>query len=264
MAPCAVDDRVAVIVLCKDNPQELRETLTSILAQGLQQARVYVVDGSLQSRDCKQMAQELIPAHQLIYTCPTESGIFPAMNFALTQVQEPYLLFLNSGDCFWGTDSLARLVAAIRSHSEVPVAFGRALVEHCATGIAMQWPHPGVRQIHRWLLYHEPTHQAMLFRRDWAQSHPYSLLYPLSADREIKRAATREYVFVPDLVVRYRLGGTSSFTGSLQVLLRKLREVRNPYHGFKEVIKYCLERVMGAYWPYYKKVYYTLNSLQYR
>lgn len=220
--------RVSVIVLCRDNPLELEETLSSIPpAMGstpLGDLEVLVVDGS-SSSDCRLQVEAFRRRHpELDIRCRPlrPRGIYDAMNRALALAGGEWIGFMNAGDVYEHNG-----LAQLRRHAKAQLGllgperavavFGQAWVDPAA-GAGRPWltPDPRMRRLRRWLRFMVPCHQAFLFAAAFARSHPYAIDGGITADRPVMRAALAragEESYLPIPVCRFRLGGLSSREG---------------------------------------------------
>jgi len=213
----------SVVVLCRDNPCQLEETLSSLVlaTQGLEPPfalELLVLDGS-KTEACHKVfdAAALQPWKRRLIPRPPQ-GIYDAMNAALREVSGSWVAFMNAGDLY-----VAGGLALLLLHAEAITAtpglhrpaavFGQAWVE--PPGWSLRWltPDPAMNHLECWLNHMVPCHQSMLFSVDFARLHPYPLNSGTKADRMVMRAAldpAPKQVYVAKPVCRYRLGGQSS------------------------------------------------------
>ena len=219
--------KLSVVVLCRDNPAQLRETLASVpraVAGRSVQLEVLVVDGSL-GRECERLVEHLAlgsggPPVRWCRLPPR--GVYDAMNHALDMVRGDWLAFMNAGDVY-EDDGLALLCAhaeqllATNGREGAVAVFGQAWVDP-PPGTTPPWltPDPAMVHLNRWLRSMVPCHQAFLFSIDFARCHPYPVAGAPLADREVMRRAVRlagPSCYLPRPVCRFRLGGLSSRNG---------------------------------------------------
>ena len=90
---------LTVVTLCRNNPDQLDLTLTSISRQTSSPSRVIVVDGS--DASSRPESESIAQKHGAQYLYQNPSGVYAAMNRALANVKpSESVLFLNSGDWF--------------------------------------------------------------------------------------------------------------------------------------------------------------------
>ena len=269
---------ISCIVLTRNNRDDLRETLTSVLSQrpsaldasaasiGSWHVEIVCIDSSdIPLAEAEAIAPlQLLPAEvassfslQLQHQFPPK-GVYPAMNLAVALARGERLIFMNAGDVFYDDTSLDRLIsAAVLCHLEQGgkprLVFGQAsIVPERGGGPRWLVPDPSVRRIDRWLRYFLPNHQTVLVEREWASANPFRLDAPHSADRAWLRQALAPpatYVYLPEPVTVFRLGGLSSGLPDWGTLQLRLREPsRSRWEKVAEVLKYLL-RPAAPWYP---------------
>ena len=270
--------RISCIVLTRNNPEELHETLGSVVAQSPKACNVHerdpwpwcceivCIDSSdppLTEEEAVDPLRRLPPqaagafSFQLIHQFPPR-GVYPAMNLGITAASGECLLFMNAGDAFFDATALDRLNAAAENFRQKQglsprLVFGQVLIapQH-GGGPCWLVPDPSVRHISRWLRCFLPNHQAVLMERNWAVAHPFRLDAPHSADRSWLRQALEPpttFVYLPEPVAIFRLGGLSSGLPDRQILRLRLAEPsRTRWEKVAEVIKYLL-RPAARWYP---------------
>lgn len=246
---------VTVVVLCRNNPAALVETLQSACSQH-PVCDVLVIDGS-DNACCEQALKGIRHRGKLVYRREPPAGPYTAMNAALAIIETPWLQFLHSGDMFVGPFS----VAALLDHAQrlevrtgrVPAAvFGQTWMEAPAP-LKQRWlsPDPQVQHLLRWLRHMVPCHQSVLFATSWAQQHPYNTRSHICADRPVVRLAlalSGEQSYLPLPICRYRLDGLSSQLPTWRELQRRWREPdRSPLERLAELGKFIL-RPLGPHY----------------
>jgi glycosyltransferase involved in cell wall biosynthesis len=244
-----MDSCITVITLCRNNPQDLAETLTALPSgvEGLHSAwELLVLDGS-DGPECSQVARRCandlrLPLH---YEWRRAGGIYTAMNEALQLSKGELVSFINAGDRYTH-GALMSLVDHWEALGRPAAVFGQAWVQpikEAGRGVK-PWltPPPSVR-LQRWLCRMVPCHQAFVFEGNFARSHLYDA-ESLIADRQIMREAIRQaglscYLSRPVCV--FSLGGTSNQLPTRSELMRRLREPgRTRVERIVEPIKWAL------------------------
>ncbi len=218
---------VSLLVPCRNNPEQLAETLDSALDQTLPEGgflEVIVVDGSSDGGCRREVERRRWRMEhrgnevRLDWIWRPARGVYDALNTALKRSEGRWLQVLPAGDRHADRHSLERLLLhfkRLQSAGGAPPAavFGQSWVE--VPGARLRWltPHPRVRSIHAWLRWMVPCHQSLLFDGDWARAHPYPEGSAVYGDRPVMRAALaygRSDVYLAVPVCRFRLGGISS------------------------------------------------------
>jgi len=257
---------LSVVVLTRDNFEEFRSTIASINSQDLDSCgdyefslQVIVVDGSKSGLASSLLDIEPVRGIDLVLCRDYPPvGIFPAMNLALSGSTGDYVLFLNSGDNFYDSTSLKRLVCCMsefrKGFGYLPLAvFGQASIEPVLSRSGRAWlvPDPAVVSIRNWLLFYYPNHQSLLVEGEWVRSHPFRLDAPQSADRTWMRLLLSNLdaiAYLPEPVVRFALGGVSSGLPNFAVLCLRLREPsRTLFEKSFEIFKFFLFPLQNQY-----------------
>jgi len=245
---------VSIVVLTRNNPQELEGTLASIRSQQVSAAlQVVVVDGSDEP-----VSPQAVAPFELVRDHPPR-GIYPAMNLGLAHSRGHWVQFLNSGDSWLHPHALQRLLdhaQALTSRTGTPprVVFGQARVCPVPPSRCPPWlfPDAAMTNLRRWMVFYLPNHQAMVVEGDWARAHPFRLDAPHSADHAWKGAALADLsrvAYLREPVVRFSLGGVSSQLPTWAVLRLRLREpTRNLPAKAAELIKFGL-RPFARHYP---------------
>jgi len=221
---CIRHPMIDIIVLSKDNIDELRSTLLSCVS--LSDCSAFRVTISVyDSSQCFSSVRSLVDRFKALTSGDMKivlnhiyppSGIYPAMNYALNLSQSDSLIFMNSGDAFYSSASLCELATAFYSemsrNASLSCAFGRTMFE--AYNSRMCWINPYVsfNCIKSWLKFYYPCHQSVIFKTSWAKAHPYDPSVGIAADSKVICAAiaNSSYLYVPKCVSVFRLNGISS------------------------------------------------------
>lgn len=106
-------DKIALITLSRDNPEDLLRTLRSTSLQHSQPDYQIVVDSS--SSELRAQMERISEEGSAQYVWVEPEGIYPAMKFSLDLApSDHYLWWLNSSDRLTGIETVTRARAAIR------------------------------------------------------------------------------------------------------------------------------------------------------
>ena len=104
--------KISVITINLNNAEGLRRTLDSVFRQTTHDFELVVVDGA--STDG---SVDLIHTHADRidrWVSEPDGGIYNAMNKAVAMATGEYVIFMNSGDTFYGDDVLARVIPQLK------------------------------------------------------------------------------------------------------------------------------------------------------
>ena len=249
-------EKISVITLCRDNPDQLDRTLASLVTaieSDVNSLQCLVVDGS-ESDYCESVAWKW---RKEFYTNGTgvlthrklmPQGIYHAANSALGMCEGSLISYMNAGDWYLPC-GLQMLLEHWKKTSSVlcsraACVFGQARVIPQAVK-PWQTPTKEVRNIERWMRIMNPCHQAFLFDRRFAVLNPYSER-TLLADRGVMRRAFAHagpWSYLREEVCAFALGGESSRIDDIDTLIRRLQEdERSPTQKMAEVAKFAISR----------------------
>ena len=234
---------IDVIVLTKNNVDELKQTLTSVpLSVRNFSVKIMIFDGSSSRLPLSFFDDCLgdMSIHVSYFWIPDVRGIYPSMNFALGHVSSDWFIFLNSGDYF----HLDFNLSSFYDHfiSDVSVVFGQAEIKSSDSDLSWFVPDSRISSINNWLRFFEPNHQAIFARNILSTKFFFQTSSPIGADAAWKRQILGGYHFayVREPVVVFNLGGASS-TYSWKILKIKLKEpTRSLFAQLMEIVKYLL------------------------
>ena len=98
--------KISVITINYNNKEGLEKTIESVVNQSLQDFEYIVIDGN--STDGSQEILEKYTAKISHAVSEPDTGIYNAMNKGIKAATGEYILFLNSGDEFYATQSLEK------------------------------------------------------------------------------------------------------------------------------------------------------------
>ncbi len=103
---------ISIITVVKDDAQSLLETKSSILDQSISADKlnhIIVESFPVGNVGFSKLHSNSDPLHSESHYLLNDTGIYMAMNFGLSKAKGDFILFLNAGDTFFSSDSLAHL-----------------------------------------------------------------------------------------------------------------------------------------------------------
>lgn len=164
----------SVITVCYNDFHNLQRTSSSVLGQTNTSFEWIVVDGN--STDGSPQFLENIADPRLAWRSERDSGLFDAMNKGMDRANGRYLIFMNSGDTFFDSNTLDAVSVAINAAQAEPAFVYGDSIDFAEDGASYR------RRAKSHLLHWRgqfAQHQAMFFR---ATRLRYDLSYPLTAD----------------------------------------------------------------------------------
>ena len=258
------------IILTKDNAQQLIATFASVISQktthlGTQSSASHYIFYEILIIDSSQV-QVTIPwlMSKIIQHSHSDSlcfqiniareypplGIYSAMNLGLKLSRGEALIFMNSGDLFYDSYSLQKLIYARQSFRSREgnwprIIFGQALIVPSSRCLP-SWlvPDAKVFNISKWLKLFAPNHQTMLVDSEWARQNHFTLNSPHGADLAWIRSAFSldcTYIYLREPIAKFMLGGISSKLPGIKILRLRLSEPsRTKLEKILEILKFFL------------------------
>lgn len=230
---------LSIITVVKDDPEGLQQTLASIDAQGELDAEVVIIDSS-------EPAVDNVTLSSLPWRIVRQSprGIYPAMNAGLDSASGEYVYFLNAGDTFSDSETLARILDGLRESPHSVWAFG-AVEFYDAGGNPLHEPSWSYESERERLFARGvfPAHQGVVARTDALRDlGGFDESYIVAADYKLMLqlstlAAPMRWTWP---IARFQQGGTSSqrWWTALREFHRARNEVFKPSGRlrFQEII----------------------------
>lgn len=219
---------LSVITIVYNNVRDIERTLLSVLNQSYTNIEYIVVDGASSDGTIDILKKYEYRLSKLIIE--KDKGIYDAMNKGLALASGDYVLFMNSGDEIYATDTVAKVFATA---ADADIYYGETEMYN------EQWQSLGRRR-HRapehfsWKSFRlgmSVSHQAIYIRR--SLTAPYDLQYQLSSDIDwvIKAAKkARKIVRVQGYVAKYLVGGMSKKRH--QQSLKERFQIFSKHYGF--------------------------------
>ena len=239
---------LSVITIVYNNVRDIERTMLSVLNQGYPHIEYLVIDGA--STDGTREVIERYQERLACYRSEPDKGIYDAMNKGLALAKGDYVLFMNSGDEIYDSETVAAVFA---SADGADIYYGETEMYN------ENWESLGQRR-HKapesfsWKSFKygmSISHQAIYVKRTIAA--PYDLSYKYSADIDwIIKAAKKadKIVNTRTYVAKYLVGGISK-----QKHLDSLKErfdIFSKYYGFiPNVLNHLIIAVRLGY--YYLK-----------
>lgn len=239
-----------VVVLCKNNKQQLLSTLQSIpISESKLSISTLIIDGSEDPIIAQFSANEAYVLSQLnyrFYYLPPlgVAGIYPSMNYALSRLLSDWVVFMNSGDTFHSTlrsEDISHLLSTAKAMNKIAV-FGVANVTTSDGSLSWSLPSTRLSKVNTWLRFFEPIHQSIFVQSSIARLYPFDTSSYLYADALWKRKILKpnSTLFTSRYICNFVLGGASS-SYDLPTLITKMREPSRPLlQKFGEFVKYFL------------------------
>ena len=217
--------KYSIITVNYNNKDGLRKTIESVIHQSFRDFEYIIIDGG--STDGSADVLKEYDAQIDYWVSEPDKGIYNAMNKGIAQAKGEYLNFMNSGDCFYAPDILAK-VASYNYETDFIVGRDYHFNEEIQKGHVSILP-SRTTMIHFFVATLD--HQSSFIRRELFDNSPYDEGYRLVSDwifftEKIVRDG-KQVQFIPDIICRREEGGLSE-----QQHERNKTEIKEFLHQF--------------------------------
>ena len=231
--------KVTVATVVFNDAANIENTLLSVLNQD-GDLEYIVIDGNSSdgTTDVIRRYSDKID----VFISEPDHGIYDAMNKAIDKANGEWILFMNSGDCFYSNNSVRDMISDLE---DCDVVYGDAMYFYDDYNELVR-PKPV-----DYLKYEMPfNHQAVIVRTALMREYKFDLQYRYAADYNffhLLYVHGAKFLYKPIIVAEYHLVGGKTFT--------------NIRACYKEIAK--ISAVRG--WRYYKSkihvdLYYYFNK----
>ncbi|WP_279143960.1 glycosyltransferase [Photobacterium phosphoreum] len=233
---------ISIITICRNNSIELNNTILSYYQFLSDKIEAIVIDGS-DNNACHKICLK----YNVKYYKQESSGLYAAMNEGVKLSSGVTIIFMNSGDCFYNSFNLDKIIAKHSNKLASKIIFGdavhtykkfrKAYIYNKDKNIGIDW---------------FPCHQSVFIPRNFLLSNLFDVNYKVSADTNLQRKAfsSYDYIYLNEVVCEFELGGISSRPLSIISILKHSNEVflsrgitRKSYK-FKFIAKQLLKLLM--------------------
>ncbi len=199
--------KISIITIVFNNVHDIGYTIASVACQSYTNIEYIVIDGL--STDGTMDVINQNKQHVDILVSEKDKGIYDAMNKGLARATGDYVLFLNSGDELFDTNTLETIFSKTE---DADIYYGKTKLVDAKRDILGDRRHKAPVSFN-WKSFRygmNICHQAIYVKRTIAE--PYDTQYQLSADIDwVIRAAKKasKIVYVDKYVAKYLVGGMS-------------------------------------------------------
>jgi len=237
---------LSVITIVYNNVKDIERTILSVLNQSYPHIEYIIVDGLSSDGTLDVIKRYEKRIAKLI--SEKDEGIYDAMNKGLALATGDYIIFMNSGDEFYDTETVT---AAFSTEPDADIYYGETEMMDSDGNSLGQRRHKAPEQF-TWRGFNlgmSISHQAIYIKR--ALTEPYDRRYKLSADIDwIIRAAkkTKKIVNVQRYVAKYLVGGMSK-TKHRQSLMERFDIMKSHYGLVPTILNHLVIAFnLGWYW----------------
>lgn len=233
----------SIVVVCLNPGKKLLPTLSSVLGQQYGNYEIVIKDGGSSDGSLAD-----IPADSRVRLVQSaDTGIYDAMNQALSHLKGQFVLFLNCGDVFHDDQVLSRMAKAIENKQLADRNAGRSEKirifygnQYNALQKSVVYSAP---EVNDFTCYRNvPCHQVCFYDVRLFAERGYDTKYRVRADYEhflhciYERCA--EAVYTEVLVADYEGGGFSETAENRRISAKEHDEITRRYLGREKTLKY--------------------------
>jgi glycosyltransferase involved in cell wall biosynthesis len=214
-----LNNLISVITINLNNLKGLQKTVESVLLQDYQNIEYLIIDGG-----SKDGSVEYLKSNEKrvdYWVSENDQGIYDAMNKGILKSTGDYILFLNSGDYFFTSDSLRILIEQSKNED---IIYGNMILETMDNREVKKYP--SVLSI-KYFQYDTIPHPCTLIRRELFFKYGfYSTKYKIISDWAffidtiIKHKVS--YAHIDNDISVFNLYGISSQSSSYKVIRREM------------------------------------------
>lgn len=171
--------KISVVTVCKNAQKTIERTVKSVLAQEYQNMEYIILDGN-SSDDTVDIIRKNYKADRIKLISEADTGLYHAMNKGIDLCSGTYVIFMNSGDCFFNNNVLQEVDFTGRPD----VVYGN-VVRYYKSDIVYE------RYVSRNTLFfmilmgRMPSHQSILMKRELLKEYRFDESYRICADYDL-------------------------------------------------------------------------------
>lgn len=238
-------NRISVVTICYNEEKNIESTIASVLSQTYKNIEYIIKDGD-SSDSTNLIIESMVSRHidtgiEVRHIVAKDRGIYDAMNQALDMCTGDWVIFINSGDSFYGVDTLERIFGDNRKYEE-DIVYGD-VVTRDFSGSSI-WSGNMEK-----LPFAMPfSHQACLVKRSVIADARFDTKYRIAADYKMILSFYKNgcsFTNANEIIAVYNLEGVSStnYVKKVQEQYGVIRELG--YINFACGLKYPL-RILEA------------------
>lgn len=198
--------KLSIITINYNNAVGLRKTAASISDLSYHDFEWLVIDGGSTDDSLKIIGEY---RHKINYYCSEQDGgVYNAMNKGIAKAKGDYLIFMNSGDCFYSSDTLNEV---FRKETSADIIYGNALYVYKDHEELKTVPYKlDLRYIYEYTIYH----QASFIKRNLLlESKGYDEKFKIVSDWKMWLVwilQNRKFEYVDTTICRFDAYGIST------------------------------------------------------
>lgn len=234
--------KVSVITINFNNLIGLKTTFESVINQDFTEFEYLLIDG-----DSTDGSKEFLKENSEkidFWLSEKDQGIYDAMNKGIRNSNGDYLIFLNSGDFFSGTDSISKMISTSNGEDLV---YGNLLIQESGKSWIKKYPN---RLNFRYFYFESLPHPACLISiRLFEQHGLYDTTLKIASDWKFFILAVARhnctYKYVDEEISTFSLDGLSSSKANRILLANERESVMKKFFYFYYMAYNLYLKVLG-------------------
>ncbi len=222
--------KITVITVCYNAQDLIEETIKSVIMQTYKNIEYIVIDGA--SSDSTINILEKHRQNIDILVSEKDTGIFNAMNKAVSYASGDFLLFLNAGDTFF-SENIIEAVIPYLNNSKEELFFGDINV---IEPNGANWIKSFANTDKITLASNCLCHQAIFYTRKlFEKIGEYDESCKICADHDFNLKALIKYKhkakYIPAVISNFRMGGFSTSRNNIKNTSQEISLLAEKYYG---------------------------------
>lgn len=241
--------KCSVITINFNNLFGLQKTAESVLSLKYSNYEWIIIDGG-STDGSKEYIRDIVDTGKVTYWCSEKDcGVYNAMNKGIAKAKGDYLIFMNSGDCFYCSDTLNEV---FRKETYADIIYGNALYIYKDREELKTVPYKlDLRFIYEYTIYH----QASFIKRNLLlESKGYDEKFKIVSDWKMWLVwilQNRKFEYVDTTICRFDAYGISTDNDI------RVKEERDKV--FKEVLPPGLSFLFDEIYVYEALIHFRPN-----
>lgn len=205
----SLNQTLSIVTCGKGNLREVEITLRSIKNFQAGHPRIILILSDFSDNEIRKLESDFLDLEMIIFGVPAE-GVYAAMNYAIDQVREGYILFLNAGDAIESESALSELIQKCYPDKW---GYGRAVISSATSVYKKIYRFsPYIQILHLTGLKYVPHPSTIVPVRLFRELGNFNLKYPIAADQEflIRCSFHSKPIVLDRNISNFQLGGIST------------------------------------------------------
>lgn len=195
--------KLSIIVVCLNASKVIEKTLDSLVKQTYMDYELIIKDGLSKDATMEIIDSYISKIKNVKVIAKKDSGIYDAMNQAVTEAQGEYVYFLNAGDILYSENTLKNVVDEL----DCDVVYGDMIY-----GDSLLRQPKKISKM-RFVLERMICHQSIFSKRELLLKYPFECKYKYCADRHWLYTCFSNKVsikHIDEVIGNYDMTGVSS------------------------------------------------------